>query len=86
MPRPKQHHILWPHYERHDDGFVTTEVLAACDKPNAKERVELLTANVVRYFGPGWFVTPEGVRVDPQHVCMHCTKRVARASAGERAA
>ena len=96
----KKWHILWAHIVREgedgdDPGFVFTDVLAACDVPNSKERVDLLRSNVCREFGgpqtEGGPLLPrfrDAVTGEPVHVrdvCKHCVKAVAKAHAGGEA-
>lgn len=92
----RQHHILRPLFERNEDTrAVSMGVIAECDSPNDKRRVNDLHANFVEDFGDANFHNSNrgpssyrnvstGESVEPRHVCKHCIKARARRAAGAR--
>lgn len=85
MPKNKPH-VEWPVVNRRQDGFVDTDVLTLCDRPNSKERVDLLKADTVKHLGEDLFVRADGSVVKKDDVCRNCTKKLDKLVAQARAA
>lgn len=90
IPKPLRPHEIRGIFDRDPNTMaLTIAVMAECDKPNAKRRVNELTAEFVEDFGQGTYRRVAagdrtGETVHVSNVCRNCVAAKAKRAAGPK--